>query len=133
MKTYVLDAQAVLAFSQGERGAQTVERLLLEAHGGRVELLMSVVNWGEAYYALSRKQGKPAADTWLADFDRLPVRLTDADRQAALCAAELKAKCRLPYADSYAAALAKLSNGAVVTGDPEFEMVETEVPVLWLR
>ncbi|MGH9603873.1 MAG: type II toxin-antitoxin system VapC family toxin [Terriglobales bacterium] len=133
MKTYVLDAQAVLAFCQGERGAQTVENLLLDAHSGRVALLMSVVNWGEFYYALARKQGEPAADAWLTDFDRLPVELADADREMAFTAAELKAKRRLPYADSFAAALAKLRNATVVTGDPEFELAESEVSILWLR
>lgn len=133
MKTYVLDAQAVLAFCQGERGAQTVENLLLEGHAGRVALLMSVVNWGEVYYALARKQGRPAADAWIMDFDRLPVRLVDAGREMAFTAAQLKAKRRLPYADSFATALAKLSGGTVVTGDAEFERAEPEVPILWLR
>ena len=132
MKTYVLDAHAVLAFCQGERGAQTVENLLLDAHAGRAALLMSVVNWGEVYYALARTQGKPAADAWLTDFDRLPVELADADRELAFTAAELKARRRLPYADSFAAGLAKLRHGTVVTGDPEFELAEPEVSVLWL-
>ncbi len=110
-----------------------MQNLLLEAHSGRVVLLMSVVNWGEVYYALYRKQGKAAADAWLTDFDRLPVRLAEADRQMALAAAELKAQRRLPYADSFAAALAKRSNGTLVTGDPEFELAEPEVSILWLR
>lgn len=133
MKTYVLDAQAVLAFYQGERGAQTVENLLLDGHAGRVALLISVVNWGEVYYALARKQGRQAAEVWMRDFDRLPLRLVDAGREMAFTAAQLKTKRRLPYADSFAAALAKLSHGTVVTGDAEFELAEPEVPILWLR
>ena len=133
MKTYVLDAQAVLAFCLGERGAHIVENLLLEGHAGRAALLMSVVNWGEVYYALVRKQGKQAADAWLTDFGRLPVRLVNVDREMAFAAAELKANRRLPYADSFAAAVATLSNGTVVTGDSEFELAEPEVSILWLR
>ncbi|MGH9510232.1 MAG: type II toxin-antitoxin system VapC family toxin [Terriglobales bacterium] len=133
MKNYVLDAQAVLAFCQGESGARTVEKLLLDSHSGRVALLMSVVNWGEVYYALAHKQGRQAADAWLQDFDRLPVELVGVDREMAFAAAELKAKRRLPYADSFAAALAKLRNATVVTGDPEFERTEPEVAILWLR
>jgi predicted nucleic acid-binding protein len=132
VKTYVLDAHAVLAYCQGERGSQAVENLLLDAHAGRVTLLMSVVNWGEVYYALARKQGKPAAEVWRADFSRLPVELIDADPDTAYSAAGFKTDFRLPYADSFAAAAAKLRNATVVTGDPEFERVESDLSVLWL-
>lgn len=34
--------------------------------------------------------------------------------------------------DCFAAALARLRGGRVVTGDPEFKEVEAEIPILWL-
>jgi len=50
-------------------------------------------------------------------------------RQAAL----YKTKGNISYADCYAAALAKLRIGDVVTGDKEFEVLEDEVKVIWLE
>lgn len=35
------------------------------------------------------------------------------------------------YADAFSAALAKI-NGELLTGDPEFKAVESEVPIHWL-
>jgi predicted nucleic acid-binding protein len=39
----------------------------------------------------------------------------------------------MAYADYFAAALAKLRNVEVVTGDPEFQQVEPQVKVAWLK
>ena len=36
------------------------------------------------------------------------------------------------YADCFAAALAKLRNAELITGDPEFKEVEKEIKVSWL-
>ena len=38
----------------------------------------------------------------------------------------------MAYADCFAAALAKLRNVEVVTGDPEFKEVDGDVKVAWL-
>ena len=39
---------------------------------------------------------------------------------------------KLPYADCFAAALAKLQKGEVVTGDKDFKAVENEVKIAWI-
>jgi predicted nucleic acid-binding protein len=51
---------------------------------------------------------------------------------AVLEAARLKAKYAISYADAFAAATAKRIDGRVVTGDPEFKAIESEVAVHWL-
>jgi predicted nucleic acid-binding protein len=38
----------------------------------------------------------------------------------------------LSYADCFAAALAKISNCELLTGDPEFKSIEKEINVHWL-
>jgi ribonuclease VapC len=54
------------------------------------------------------------------------------DLQLVQEAAKLKASKKMAYADCFAAALARLRNVEVVTGDPEFKEVEGEVKVAWL-
>jgi predicted nucleic acid-binding protein len=38
----------------------------------------------------------------------------------------------MPYADCFAAALARLKKAELYTGDPEFKVVEKEIKVVWL-
>jgi predicted nucleic acid-binding protein len=45
-------------------------------------------------------------------------------------AAELKATRKMPYADCFVAALAKLRTSELVTGDMEFKQVEGDVKIL---
>ena len=51
-------------------------------------------------------------------------------RQAAI----FKATKKMSYADCFAAALAKIKNAELVTGDPEFKVVESELKkIRWLK
>ena len=49
-------------------------------------------------------------------------------RQAAI----YKAAKKISYADCFAAALAKIKNAELLTGDPEFKTVEGEIKIGWL-
>jgi predicted nucleic acid-binding protein len=63
---------------------------------------------------------------------KLPIEAVPADLPLAKQAAAFQAAKRMSYADCFAAALAKLRGGRLVTGDPEFREVEPEIPILWL-
>jgi ribonuclease VapC len=39
----------------------------------------------------------------------------------------------MPYADCFAAALARMRRAELVTGDEDFKMVEKDVKILWIR
>jgi predicted nucleic acid-binding protein len=39
----------------------------------------------------------------------------------------------MSYADAFAAALAKIKNAELVTGDPEFKALEKEIKINWLK
>lgn len=132
MKTHVLDAYALLAYFEGEPGADLVRSLLVEASQGRVRLLLCLVNWGELYHIVTRGRGSASAEEVANVIDELPIELVDVDRGLAREAARLKARGGMSYADCFAAALALREEGAVVTGDPEFERIEDVVPVVWL-
>lgn len=130
----VLDSYAVLALLGRERGWRKVRTLLGEAAEGRRRLLISVVNLGEVLYVVERARG--LADTYrtLARIVELPIETLDAGRDLALSAAHLKARFPIAYADCFAAALALESGAPLVTGDPEFHLLEDETPleIMWL-
>ena len=56
------------------------------------------------------------------------------DEELLLKAASLKAGYPISYADSFAAALAKIHNCALLTGDPELKVLEKEsiISIVWL-
>ncbi len=61
-----------------------------------------------------------------------PIRRIDITGEIALTAARLKATFSIAYADCFAAATAKLLSSAVLTGDPEFKVLEPGIKVNWL-
>jgi predicted nucleic acid-binding protein len=134
MATKVLDSWALMAFLQDEPAAEEVEKLLLKAADDKHKLLLCVVNWGEIYYSIARAEGEAIADQKMADLATMAIELVPVadDLQLVLEAAKLKASKKMAYTDCFAAALAKLRNAEVVTGDPEFKEVEDEVGVAWL-
>jgi predicted nucleic acid-binding protein len=133
----VLDAHALMVLFNDEPGADEVERILLKAESGTLKLLMSVVNWGEIYYSILRGVSQEMADSKAHEIAGMRIELVpvDADdlelvRQAAL----FKATKKMSYADCFAAALAKTRNAELVTGDPEFKIIERELKkIRWLK
>jgi predicted nucleic acid-binding protein len=132
MMIYVLDASALIAFFEDRAGGEKVEELLSKAAEAKRPLLMSVVNWGEVYYAIWRAHGEKVANTKLQETAQLPVELMDVDAELARRAASLKAQHNLPYADCFAAALAQTKKASLVTTDKDFECAARVLKILWL-
>ena len=132
MKTYVLDASALMTFFENRAGADKVEALLIDATDAQRPLAMSVVNWGEVYYAIWRAHGEKAATTKLQEIAQLPIQVSGVDMELAKLAASLKAQHNLPYADCFAAALAHGRKSALVTSDKDFERVGSLLKIVWL-
>jgi predicted nucleic acid-binding protein len=135
MAVKVLDSWAVISFFEDEPAAEQVESLLVKAEAGVHRLLLSVVNWGEIYYNTMRKVSQEAAERQARELAGLGIEVVgvDADakhlvRQAAI----YKGTKRLSYADAFAAALAKINDAELVTGDREFEQLEGEIRIEWL-
>jgi ribonuclease VapC len=129
---YVLDSFALLAYLRREPGWRTVKTLLREATGQRAKLSICVVNLGEVLYMTERRLGAERARATLGHVEQLPVQSIDADRALTLRAARVKASHSISYADAFVIALAQLRDATVVTGDPEFGVVEQLVRVRWL-
>ena len=133
MKTYVFDASALIAFLQGKPSAARVNELLKEGVQGRVDILMSAVNFGEVYGVILRERGPDEAASAINAVRPLPIRLIEATPERALQAADVKSKYRLYYVDSFAAALALEYKATLVTSDTDFRKLGHGFPVVWLR
>lgn len=132
MKGIVLDASAVMTFFENRPGADKVEELITLAIAGKRELLMSVVNWGEVYYSVWRAHGPKMTKQVIAEIAQLPIEIVDADFEITKIGASLHAECKLPYADCFAAALAKRNKAVVATSDRDFSLVQQQVDVLFV-
>ena len=133
MKTFVLDASALLGFLQDKPSAARVGALLKESVQGGAEILMSAVNFGEVYGVVLRERGPDAAQTAMGAVRPLPIRLIDATPERCLHAAQVKTKYRLYYVDSFAAALALEHKATLVTSDSDFRKLGHGFAVLWLK
>jgi predicted nucleic acid-binding protein len=136
MATMVLDAHALMVLFNDEPGADEVEKILLKAESGTPQLLMSVINWGEIYYSILRGASQEIADAKAHEIAGMRIELVPVDTddfQLIRQAARFKATRKMSYADCFAAALAKLTNAELVTGDREFKVVEAELKkIRWL-
>ena len=128
----VLDASALMAYLEKEPGCEKVKNLLARAAESERNLLMSAVNWGEVFYVLVKNYGRVEAEKTMSLIETFPIEVVDADIETARQAALYKAIRKLPYADSFAAALTKLRKGELVTGDKEFHTVESEIKITWI-
>lgn len=133
MKTYVLDASALFSFLQSKPSASKVNELLKEAIRGSADILMSAVNFGEVYGGVLREHGPDRALATMNAVYPLPIRLMDATPQRALQAADVKARYKLYYVDSFAAALAIEQKATLVTSDSDFRRFGHGFPAVWLK
>lgn len=136
MATMVLDAHALMVLFNDEPGADEVEKILLKAEGGSPKLLMSVVNWGEIYYSILRGASQEMAETKAHEIAGMQIELVPVDAddlELVHQAAAFKATRKMSYADCFAAALAKIKNAELVTGDREFKQLARDVKIHWLH
>ncbi len=130
--TRVLDAHGLLVFLEKEAGYEKVEQSFVTAVEKDKYLLMASVNFGEVYYIVLRECGQDKAREIEKIIRTLPIEIIDVDMQLAIEAARFKANHKISYADCFAAALAKLHKGEIITGDKEFKTVENEIKIAWL-
>ena len=128
----VLDSYSLIAYLEGEPGADKMIEVFQVARDSGRSLLLSTVNWGEVYYLTLRELGLEQAEEVAHLISTLPIEIVPADLELARQAALFKSNRKMSYADCFAAALAKLRKAELVTGDRDFKQVEGEVQVLWI-
>jgi len=128
----ILDAHALMVYLQRELGFETVRSLLTRSLEANSPLMMTSVNLGEVLYIVIRERGSAQAEEIERIVHNLPIHIVDVDLNIAREAARFKAWKKMSYADCFAAALAKIHQADLVTGDPEFREVEGEITVRWI-
>ena len=132
MKRILLDAHAILRWTQKERGYQKVKSLLVACREQSALGYMNQINLGEVYYQTIRAIGLEEAQKFLENFLRLPLSIILPDSELIWKASEIKAEYAISYADCFAAATALRYEATILTGDREFKKIESLVSVEWL-
>jgi uncharacterized protein len=129
----VLDSFALLTFLRDEPGSDKVAAILEKAGAREQPVHMTEVNYAEVQYIVRRKDGEAAWRAVAGELLAMPIEFHSADRPLADIAADLKTRFKLSLADAFAAALAKTRNAELVTGDREFQEIEGEIKIGWLK
>jgi predicted nucleic acid-binding protein len=133
MRTYVLDSSALLRYLDDGPGAERVESILVDCAGGRAELRISAIQWGEIAGKLRQRLGAEPAREALGSILPAEARISPANAAAAVRAAALKVDRKLAYADAFAVELAQSTPEAVlVTADYGFKAVEDLIQIEFL-
>ena len=83
-------------------------------------------------YIIEGRQGAQRAAAGASTIDQLALQVVPVDRPLVFAAARFKARYPISYADAFAAAVARRYGGSLMTGDPEFKTLESEIAVHWL-
>jgi len=129
----VLDSFALLSFLRDEPGGEKVAAILEKAGEREQPVHMTEANYAEVQHVVRRKDGDAAWRAVAGELIALPIQFHPVDRALADVAADFKARFALSLADCFAAALAKVRNAELITGDPEFKQVEKEIKIDWLK
>ncbi len=121
-----------MTYLEREPGFENVKSFFAAALRTGTKLIMTSVNFGEVYYIMLRESGQQKAREVEKVIVSLPLDIVEVDAGLAKVAGVFKATKKMSYADCFAAALAKVRGGEVVTGDKEFRAVEDEVKIAWI-
>ncbi|MCL4385140.1 MAG: type II toxin-antitoxin system VapC family toxin [Cyanobacteria bacterium] len=128
----ILDAYALMVFLEREPGFEKVKAIIAMSAEKNNDLLITSVNYGEIYYIILREYGQDKANEIERVLKSLPIEVVDVDIQIAKQAGVFKAGNKISYADCFAAALTKINNGELITGDKEFKVLENEIKINWI-
>ena len=131
-ESYVLDASALIDFSEAGPGMRKVEQLLQAAARKQTAILVSVMNLGEVFYWTWQKRGEGLARKAVDSLSSLPIDIVAVNLPLAVKAGEIKALHHISYVDCLAAALATLNQATLVTSDRDFEKLGRNFPIAWL-
>ena len=129
---FILDSYALLALLEDETGADRVREVLQVCDDGQAHSYMPMINVGEVIYITERERGASEAARALGLIDQLPLTQLPISRPRILEAAHIKASTAISYADAFVVAAATEFDAIILTGDPEFRVVEDRVIVEWL-
>lgn len=134
---FMLDACAIIAYLNDEKGADKVEELLWQSEQRSKGLSIHEVNLLEIYYGVYRDEGEELAEETFNKVINLPIKISKGLKKNVFKeAGRLKAIYKVSLADSIALAEAKVNGMPLVTCDHhEFDRIQerNEMSFLWIR
>ncbi len=137
MRSYVLDACAVIAFILDEEGAGKVEKLLSLSSEKKCSLFINKINLLEIYYNFCKEYNAEILEEAYSRILGLPVMIIDTISDEVFYeAGRLKSQYRVSLADAIALAEAKVRGAMLVTADHhEFDVIDKKESIKfhWIR
>jgi predicted nucleic acid-binding protein len=137
MNRYVLDACALIALLQDEKGADEVADVFEAAENGTAAITMHKLNLLEVYYKAYRTHGKERANRMLEGFKKRPVLISqEIGDELFMEAGRFKGTYTISFADSIVLAQASILNAELLTADHhEFDAIEKSESIRfrWIR
>jgi PIN domain nuclease of toxin-antitoxin system len=136
--TYILDACALIAFLNEERGKgyESVRDLLGRANREEISLYMSLVNLVEVHYRYVQLKGTETADIIMKSVRTLPIRfISDITDEIYFKTAHYKARYPISLGDAFLCGTAKSLAAVIVTKDKEIKYAEEKesLSVQWIQ
>lgn len=128
MSSRIYDSFALLKLFQKEPGYQKVARLLEDDYRDDNPPLLQIINFGKNY--LSDQEGFRRRK--IRVIRSVGLRIISAPDALVYEAAELKGSYAISCADAFLLATALREGATIVTGDPEFEKVESLCRIEWV-
>jgi predicted nucleic acid-binding protein len=128
----ILDTYSLLVFLEKDAGFEKIKSLLVEAAQTGETLLLSSISFGEICNIVSRECGQDKANEIENIIKTLPIEIIDITTPLSIEAFHIKDTYKISYPNCFTAALAKLQNGELVTGDKEFKKTERELKIEWI-
>jgi predicted nucleic acid-binding protein len=122
---YLLDSSAILAYLLNEPQAARVAAIHHQAG-------IPFIALSELYAALWLRYGQARADEAVAVIRQWQLPWVWAGEEAVLLAGRWRAVHRLGLADSFIAALASIQQAVLVTKDPDFHILQSDLKILFL-
>ena len=137
MKSYVLDACAVIAFVLDEEGAGKVEKLLSLSSENKCSIFINKINLLEIYYNFRKEYDAETLEEAYSRILGLPVTIIDSISDEVFYeAGRLKSQYRISLADAIALAETKIREAILVTADHhEFDVIDKKenIKFHWIR
>jgi predicted nucleic acid-binding protein len=131
--TFVLDASAILRFLARESGADKVFQIFRSKSLEECHIVASSIHWGEVASVLMRRSGAHDVRQILKELEIIGIEIIPVTGGRAVRAAEIQARLKLPYVDSFGIELAHDSPSHIfVTADFDFKPAANEVQIEFL-
>ena len=128
----LLDAYGLLLFLQKEGPYQDIKKLFRNAQKEKSPVLINEMSLGEVFHVIARTHSVEKAEAFLPLLEVLPLDIVSNNLDDILRAARIKVEYSIGTLTALVVATAEKENSILLTGDPEFHLVDGVISIHWL-